>query len=551
MPITQLQSGIGDNNDLLVRLKPGSSNQIVPEIQEGTYFTYIDGSTDIFEFTMYSDPVQLTLSSATKNALKNDRIEIPLTYVPNYKQPPYVIIKSASSVARLTVVPEIVIVDELQINLYSITRPVQSINGDSIVFGQGDFPTNVITGSTCFNIADPETQYTILSKSTSSILLDKTPVSTGTWSFSINGAGLSYPQGTPNIVKVMTITNELVTTTIDEENRYIDETGILVLPTTCSIDDDVIVTYLADGTCAYAIDPDNGNNILSVYTSQTIDAQNAIYYSYPKTTSSVWREITDVDLNPSVTGVYEGFLFIDNESAAETTPTTVTFETYPKLGQIQYITPNIFAPVTVIAKVTNSYENPVNGVDITWHYKKNDDSITEIVDATGVLATRTTSIGGYISLTVDDTFLQSISGGFASSDTITFYVYYDGSSLGNTGTIEPVEINASIKTSYVHAVKTSVNGLATITAWREEEEQVGHTWTRVAENNDEISFYKIDKNGIVSTLYDSSQNNTFTPLQVFPYTASITGIDLSDADYIYACYEDSPGTYIQSNIIKV
>lgn len=179
MPMRNLQPGIGDNNDLLVRLRTNTkdadtSSVIYPEIAEGTYYTYTDDSTEIQEFPVFAEPSELEVSEDIKSISNNRIISIPIDKEPATKVPPYVVLKTATEFKRFALVPNLLMVDELPINMYSISRPVQSINGKVLHFTDvSRFPKNISVGSICFNEDDPETQYVVKSFTTTTITLDR------------------------------------------------------------------------------------------------------------------------------------------------------------------------------------------------------------------------------------------------------------------------------------------------------------------------------------------------------------------------------------------
>lgn len=181
MPMRNLQPGIGDNNDLLVRLRTNTkdadtSSVIYPEIAEGTYYSYTDESTEIQEFPVFAEPSELTVFDDYKQ--DDGTISIELDHQPDTKQAPYVILKTADEIKRFTLVPELIIIDELPVSTFYINKPVMSKAGNVLSFNKTTFPYNIVVGSKCFNTETSNMQYTVVSIDTDNytITLDRDAV---------------------------------------------------------------------------------------------------------------------------------------------------------------------------------------------------------------------------------------------------------------------------------------------------------------------------------------------------------------------------------------
>lgn len=430
------------------------------------------------------------------------------------------------------------------------------------------------------------------------------PSAAGMWSFEVLGTSLLYPTGTPRIKKVMTYDSDLSYRTVPSSGvagsyYYYDySSNLLVLPNTYSENDTAVVSYIADNTCAYSvINPASvttwatatdyvygqlvrpsqstkyaykciqnhtssenittanssywksldTNNTIDVYTSDNTDydanTHTGLFYSFPIKSTTDYRSLSDINLNPAITGISEGFIFISDE---ENTPARANITTYPDNNSIYYVGdgPYIFSTVSIIAQVVDAKDNYVSGETVTWSYKIDSGAITPIGSDSGdhqLEFTTITNIGGFVSLSVGDHFLNEK--GLTPGHTITFYLYHGATKLAEIGPLAPIEINPNTAGSYIHTVVTKTENLYTISSWVET--SVDGAWKRKTTGGS-INFFKVDKNGITTQITDKN-NNTSADLSVtFPYIATIEEIDLTGSTLVYAKYGD-----IRSNTVKL
>lgn len=426
------------------------------------------------------------------------------------------------------------------------------------------------------------------------------PSAAGMWSFEVLGTSLLYPTGTPRIKKVMTYDSDLSYRTVPGSGvagsyYYYDySSDILVLPNTYSENDTAVVSYIADNTCSYSvINPASvttwatatayvygqlvrpsqstkyaykciqnhtsgnittanssywkaldTNNTIDVYTSDNTDydagAHTGLFYSFPIKSSTEYRSLSDINLNPALTGISEGFIFISDE---DNTPVSANITTYPGNNSIYYIdaTPDVFSTVSIIAQVVDAKDNYVSGEAVIWSYKIDDGAIETIVPDSGdpqLEFTETTNIGGFVSLSVGDHFLNDKS--LTPGHTITFYLYHGATELAEIGPLAPIKINSNTDGSYVHTVVTKTENLYTISSWVE----TSVDWKRITSGN--ITFFKVDKNGITTQITDKHNDTSIALSGTFPNIATIDGIDLTGSTLIYAKYGD-----IRSNTVKL
>ena len=569
-PASTLQPGIGDRNDLLLRIQSVAGtgttpSQYMPELHQGSYLLVSEAQASmgdplaISEFSLYSNPS----TAAYVTALANTLSSTTLPNIPDTSQPPCAII----GMVRLLSLPSITQLETPLVESYGITCTVNSITGSVLTFTDGtaaNFPRNTTEGFTCWQVNAPATLYTVASMTTNTITITGTPGNTTTpspWMFQVNAVRLFYPNGTPKI-------NQVIIFTIDgsvpllqvSTSYYYDVSGWLIVAPTIALTTPCSVNYYPDESCALEQNS-TGAWVFNCYysTGGTIE-----YFYQILTVNSYWRTFPSVNLNPLVAGATEGFLYLDSYVP---TPATTTFAFSPPGGIIP-VENSMLETVHILAYLSDTNNNPISNQPINWYYQ-----IASGQNGTGTLGTPTscalgtplvtaiaagiTAIDGTVGAAVGNDFFSAVGMTHTSTSSIRFLLYIGTSPA--TGTLatsasswlSPLAINAQTSSPYIHIVATPTTTAMTVPAglvgydiavWVEG--LTSSVWIRQGAKILTIS--QVDTYGNITAVTDNSGNSSFVTPSAFPNAVILPATLVLPGSLLFATCAG-----VQSNLVTI